>query len=115
MANDHNWRNVDAMVRRLGNAEQRPPRGTSNARARAEREEVERTLRELYDLREQMEPSVQQMLCKEVSDHFAKPLWGYNKNWLAIHGALVKKSIKRAKKKATIQGVRSIKQYFKPR
>jgi hypothetical protein len=59
----------------------------SNARARAEREEVERTLREIYDLRAQMEPSVQQLLCKEVSDHFAKPLW-YNKNWLAIHGAL---------------------------
>jgi hypothetical protein len=84
-----------------------------SARARAEREEVERTLREIYDLRAHMEPSVQKMLCQEVTEHFAKPLW-YNKNWLAIHGALVKKSIKRAKKNA-IQGVRSTQQYFTPR
>ena len=33
---------------------------TETARARAEREEVERTLRDVYDLREQMEPSVHQ-------------------------------------------------------
>jgi acid phosphatase class B len=83
------------------------------ARARAEREEVERTLRDVYDLREQMEPSVQQLLCRDITEHFAKPLW-FNKNWLAIHGPLVKKSIKRAKQKA-IQGVRSIRQYFTPR
>ena len=85
-----------------------------SARARADREEVERTLRDLYDLREQqMEPSVQKLLCQEITDHFAEPLW-YNTNWLATHGPLVKQSIKRAKKKA-IQGVRSIRQYSKPR
>ena len=84
-----------------------------STRARAEREETERTLRDIYDLREQMEPSVQQLLCKELADHFAKPLW-FNKNWLAIHGPLVKKSVQRAKKKA-IQGVRSIRQYFTTR
>jgi hypothetical protein len=49
-----------------------------SAKARAEREEVERTLRDIYDLREQMEPSVQQLLCQELTDHFAKPLW-FNK------------------------------------
>ena len=88
MAKDHNRRTLDTIVvRRVGHAEHRPSRGNSNARARAEREEVERTLREICDLRAQMEPSVLQLLCKEVSDHFAKPLW-YNKNWLAIHGAL---------------------------
>ena len=75
-----------------------------------EREEVERTLRDIYDMRAQMELSVQQLLCQNITTHFAKPLW-YNKNWLAIHGPLVKQSIKRAKKKA-IQGVRSIRQYF---
>ena len=83
---------------------------TESTRARAEREEVERTLRDIYDMRAQMEPSVQQLLCQDITTHFAKPLW-YNKNWLAIHGPLVKQSIKRAKKKA-IQGVRSIRQYF---
>ena len=86
---------------------------TETAKTRAEREEVERTLRDIYDLKEQMEPSVQQLLCQEITEHFAKPLW-FNKNWIAIHGPLVKQSIKRAKKKA-IQGVRSIRQYFSPR
>ena len=86
---------------------------TENARTRAAREEVERTLRDLYDLREQMEPSVQQLLCQDLAEQFEKPLW-YNKNWLAVHGPLIKQSIKRAKKKA-IQGVRSIRQYFTPR
>ena len=84
-----------------------------SSRARAEREEVEGTLRDIYNLREQMEPSIQKLLCQEITDHFAKPFW-FNKNWLAIHGPLVKNSIKRAKKKA-IQGVRSIRQYFTPR
>ena len=83
------------------------------AKARADREETERALRDIYDLRDQMEPSVQQLLCRELTDHFAKPLW-FNKNWLAIHGPLVKQSVKRAKKKA-MQGVRSIRQYFTPR
>ena len=84
-----------------------------STKARAEREENERTLRDIYDMRAQMEPSVQQLLCQDIATHFEKPLW-YNKNWLAIHGPLVKQSIKRAKKKA-IQGVRSIRQYFTPR
>ena len=81
-----------------------------STRNRIEREEVERTIRDIYDLREQMEPSVLEVLCRDIVDHFNKPLW-FNKNWLAVHGPLVKKSIQRAKKKA-IQGVRSIRQYF---
>jgi hypothetical protein len=84
-----------------------------STRQRIEREEVERTLRELYDLKEQMEPSVQQVLCQDITDHFNKPLW-YNKNWLAVHGPLVKQSIRRARKNA-IQGVKSIRQYFAQR
>jgi hypothetical protein len=86
---------------------------TESSRARAEREEVERSLREIYDMREQMEPSVQQLLCQDITNHFAKPLW-FNKNWLAIQGPLVRQSVKNAKKKA-IQGVRSIRQYFNQR
>ena len=73
-------------------------RANETVKARADREETERTLRDIYDLRDQMEPSVQQLLCRELTDHFAKPLW-FNKNWLAIHGPLVKQSVKRAKKK----------------
>ena len=68
-------------------------------RTRIEREEVERTLRDIYDLREQMEPSVQEVLCRDVADHFSKPLWFNKKNWLAVHAPLVKRSIQRAKKK----------------
>ena len=86
---------------------------TESAKTSAARMEVERTLRDIYDLREQMKPSVQQLLCRDITDHFAKPLW-YNRNWFAVHGPLVKKSVQRAKKKA-IQGVRSIRQYFFPR
>jgi hypothetical protein len=48
-----------------------------SAQTRVARLEVERTLRDIYDLREQMEP-----LCRDLTDHFAKPLW-YNRNWLA--------------------------------
>ena len=43
--------------------------------------------------------AVQQLLSKDFTDRFEKPLW-YNKNWIAIHGPLVKKSVRRAKKKA---------------
>lgn len=75
-----------------------------STRAKAEREEVERSLRDTYDLREQMEPSMQQLLCRDLTNHFAKPLW-LNKTWLAVHGPLVvKKSGQRAKQKATIRG-----------
>ena len=48
---------------------------TETTKTRAEREDVERMLRDIYDLRAQMEPSVQQLLCQELMDHFAKPLW----------------------------------------
>jgi acid phosphatase class B len=86
---------------------------TVTAKTRGDREEVKRMLREIYNLRNRMEPSVQQILCRDITDHFVKPLW-FNKNWLAVHGPIVKQSVKRAKKKA-IQGVRSIRQYFAPR
>ena len=46
---------------------------TESAKTRAARlEGVERTLRDLYDLPEKMEPSVQQLLCRNLTDHFAK-------------------------------------------
>jgi hypothetical protein len=78
--------------------------------ARAERTEVERNLREIYDIKSQLEPSVQQLLCQHITAHFSKPVW-YNKNWIAIHAPLVTTSLKRAKARA-LQGVRSIRSYF---
>ena len=83
-----------------------------NAKAQAERQEVERALRDIYDIKMQLEPSVQQLLCKDITDNFSKPVW-YNRNWLAIHAPLAYASLKRAKARA-IQGVRSIRSYFKP-
>ena len=82
----------------------------ARSQAQAERKLVERTLIDIYDMRTQMEPSVQRLLHRDLTDHFSKTV-AYNKNWLAFHGPLVRQSIKRAKEKA-IQGVKSIKHYF---
>jgi hypothetical protein len=67
----------------------------------------------MYDFRAHMEPSVQELLCAEVSDHFGMTV-KYNQNWIAVHGPLVQLSIRRTKEKA-IQGVRSIQQFLLPR
>jgi hypothetical protein len=82
-----------------------------STKAAAERREVDRSFAEVYDLRMQLEPSVQRLLCKEVSDHFGKPLWE-NKNWRAVHRPLITaSSLKRVKAKA-IHGVKLIRHYF---
>jgi hypothetical protein len=72
--------------------------------------EVQRDLRDIYDNKALMEPSVQDLLYPDVTDHLNRPTW-FNKNWLAIHAPLAKASIKRARDRA-IGGVRSIRQYF---
>lgn len=82
----------------------------SKTRTQAERREVDRMLVDIYDVRNQMEPSIQQLLCQDITEHFTKSV-SYNKNWLAVYGPLVRQSIQRAKLKA-IQGVKSIKSYF---
>ena len=84
----------------------------TTTRTQAARREVEWTLIEIYDFRARMEPSVQELLCAEVSDHFGQTV-KHNQNWIAVHGPLVRTSIKRAKDKA-IQGVKSMRQYFLP-
>ncbi|KAI2499252.1 hypothetical protein MHU86_15239 [Fragilaria crotonensis] len=79
----------------------------SRSQAQAERRVVERTLIDIYDIRHQMEPSVQELLNRDITDHFSKTLT-CNENWLvAVYGPLVKQSVKRVKAKA-IQGVKSI-------
>jgi hypothetical protein len=82
----------------------------AQAKAHAERREVERLLVDIYDVRNQMEPSVQKLLCRDITEHFVKPVT-YNKNWLAVYGPLAKQSIKRAKARA-IQGVKSLQHFF---
>jgi hypothetical protein len=78
----------------------------TSSRAKAARAAVEYSLREIYDMRTHMEPSVQALLCKDITSHYTKSI-GYNQNWLAVYGPLVRASIKRAKDRA-IQNVRPI-------
>ena len=82
----------------------------ARSKALAEQRVVDRMLIDIYDFRNQMEPSVRQLLHQDITDHFSKTVT-YNENWLAVYGPLVKMSIKRAKAKA-IQGVKSIRHYF---
>jgi hypothetical protein len=77
-----------------------------SSQAKANREEVERSLRVIYDVRALMEPSVQTLLCKDITSHFSRTT-RYNQNWLAVYGPLVRSSIRRAKERA-IQNVRPI-------
>jgi hypothetical protein len=77
-----------------------------SSRAKANREEVERSLRVIYDARALMEPSVQTLLCKDITSHFSRTT-RYTQNWLAVYGPLVRSSIRRAKERA-IQNVRPI-------
>ncbi|KAI2511572.1 hypothetical protein MHU86_2826 [Fragilaria crotonensis] len=44
----------------------------ARSRAQADRKMVERTLTDIYDLRNQMEPSVQSLLHRDISAHFSK-------------------------------------------
>ena len=86
---------------------------TISQQMQAEFQDVLRDLRDIYDKKPLMEPSIQKLLYPEVTDHLEKSTW-FNKNWIAIHGPLAKASIKRAQERA-IQGVRSIRQYFSTR
>ena len=86
---------------------------TISQQMQAEFQDVLRDLRDIYDKKPLMEPSIQELLYPEVTDHLEKSTW-FNKNWIAIHGPLAKASIKRAQERA-IQGVRSIRQYFSTR
>ena len=60
---------------------------TASEKALAEHRDIHRDLRDLYDNKALMEPSVQELLYPHVTDHLEKPTW-FNKNWLAIHGPL---------------------------
>lgn len=84
----------------------------NTAQAEAETKEVKRRLVEIYDLRAQMEPSAQELLCQDLQQHMLKPTWATT-NWLNIHRPLFQASLRRVKTRA-IQGDRNIRTYFAP-
>ena len=80
-----------------------------HSKAEATRRKVNHSLREIYDLRHQLEPSVQELLEEDVAVHPRRPTW-VNQNWLAVHGPLVA-AIVRKFKNGVLRGVRSIRDY----
>ena len=78
----------------------------------AEANEMRRRLLKIYNLRAQMERSVQLLLCTDIHQHLLKPTWATT-NWLHIHVPLFQASLRRVKARA-IQGVRNIRTYFGP-
>ena len=84
----------------------------SASRVLAEKREVARRLAMIYDQRNHMEPSVQELLYSDIQTHLKQPTWVIQ-NWLAIQGPGFMTSIRAVTAKA-IQNVRSIRSYFTP-
>jgi hypothetical protein len=81
-------------------------------RARAERHENQRELREVYNNRNLMEPRIQELLYREEHQHMQRPSW-VTRNWLVTNAPVFRESMRRARTNA-ITGVRSIRSYFDP-
>jgi exonuclease III len=81
----------------------------ANSKAEALRRKVEQSLRDIYNLRHQLEPSVRDLLEDDVEVHRQRPTW-VNQNWLAVHGPLVAASVRKFKN-GVLLGVRSIRDY----
>ena len=79
---------------------------------RAECQEIKRALNEVYELRSQLEPRVQELLMRNEQDHMQRPRW-VTWNWLAVNTPAIQESARRVKSKA-IKEVRSIRSYFAP-
>ena len=71
----------------------------TSQRARMERREALRTLREIYDQRHQYEPSAQELLMNEIREHEIMTTKQIQ-NWLAINATVLQSNNKRAKKLA---------------
>ncbi|KAI2503136.1 hypothetical protein MHU86_11327 [Fragilaria crotonensis] len=82
------------------------------SRRQIETATIAREIRELHDARDQMEPSVQELLPRDVGEQLSQSN-SINRNWLRIHGPTMRESIKRAKDLA-IRGTRSIRSFFVP-
>ena len=80
-----------------------------HSKAEATRQKVNNSLREIYALRYQLEPSVRDLLEEDVDVHHQRPTW-VNQNWLAVHGPLVAASVRKFKN-GVLRGVRSIRDY----
>lgn len=80
------------------------------SRAKAEAREVHRTLRNLYDLRNRLDPHVQACLFADVADHYGRSTW-FNQNWIAIHEPMIRANMKQVAVRTTA-GVRSIRQFL---
>jgi hypothetical protein len=85
----------------------------ASTRTAAIKRQVESSLRDIYAVRHQLEPSVRELLEDEVEVHRNKPLW-VNQNWLRVHGPLVSNSLRKFKS-GVLAGVRSIKDYAVPK
>ena len=70
-------------------------------------------LRSIYDSRAQLEPTVEQLLFREVQDHTKRHQHSTTRNWLHTNEPIFRESLRRAKRRA-IAGVRSIRSYFAP-
>ena len=81
-------------------------------RAIAEEREVSRRLALIYDKRNHMEPSAQELLFPDIRTHLEQPPWVIQ-NWITINGPVFIASMRNVKSRA-IQNVRSIRSYFAP-
>jgi hypothetical protein len=84
---------------------------TQAARAEALQRAAAIELRSIYDSRAQLEPTVQQLLFREVQDHTQRHQHSTTRNWLHTNAPIFRESLRRAKRRA-IAGVRSIRSYF---
>jgi hypothetical protein len=82
----------------------------AKSRAQAEERDVHRTLRDLYDLRNRLDPHVQAVMYADVADHYDRPTW-FNQNWVAIHEPLIRENLKQVAVR-TKAGVKSIRQFL---
>jgi hypothetical protein len=81
-------------------------------KAEAARRAAYRDLRDIYDVREQLEPQLQDLLMENVETHMNHPLW-HVQNWLAINVQLFRDGARRWREQTRV-GTPSIRQFFGP-
>jgi hypothetical protein len=80
------------------------------SRHAAARLEVERTLDDIYAMREHLDPGVRTLLRGDVAEHREESV-RTTRNWIAVHGQLFSDNVRRATERAN-RGMRSIRSYF---
>ena len=99
------WRNVWTVVRN-----QEVHGQDEVERSRADRVNISRELREVYNQRQHMEPQVAELLHQNENDHIRRPT-SINRNWLAVNLPIIRRSVRRVKKRAA-RGMQSLRTYF---